>query len=73
MNSYHARRYRKACNIFIIAQVVSGAKKIDMILVLCFSFLFQAIISPTDLFNVGFMFSYGALFGILPQRRQRAC
>lgn len=53
------------CNIFIIAQVVSGAKKIDMVLILCFSFLFQAMISPKDLFNVGFMFSYGALFGIL--------
>ena len=36
-----------------------------MVLILCFSFLFQAMISPTDLFNVGFMFSYGALFGIL--------
>ena len=53
------------CNIFIMAQIISGSKKIDMVLVLCFSFLLQSIISPADLFNLGFMFSYGALFGIL--------
>jgi len=36
-----------------------------MITVLCFSFLLQSIISPSDITNAGFLLSYGALAGIL--------
>lgn len=50
--------------LFIIASMSSSAKP-DMILILCFSFLIQLIISPSDLLNTGFLLSYGALAGIL--------
>ena len=36
-----------------------------MLSILCFSFLLQCAISPSDITNTGFMLSYGALSGIL--------
>lgn len=53
------------CSMLLIVAGISNVKQPDMILILSFSFIFQAIISPSDVYNVGFLLSYGALFGIL--------
>ena len=53
------------CSTFLILQSIANVKKSNMITVLCFSFLLQSIISPSDLHNAGFLLSYGALAGIL--------
>jgi len=53
------------CNVLLLLTALANYEKPDMILILCFSFLLQSIISPGDITNLGFMLSYGALFGIL--------
>ena len=44
---------------------VCGTDKPDLVIVLCFCFLLQCIISPSDIYNLGFILSYSALAGIL--------
>ncbi len=53
------------CNSVLLFQGVINVKKSDMLEVLCFSFVCQAMLSPNDLTNSGFLLSYGALLGIL--------
>ena len=53
------------CSSFLILESIANVKKSNMITVLCFSFLLQSIISPSDITNAGFLLSYGALAGIL--------
>ena len=53
------------CSILLIFASMASVEKPDMIIILCFSFIFQSIISPSDIKNYGFILSYGALFGIL--------
>lgn len=53
------------CAILIIFSTIASPVPPDMFLILCFSFLIQCILSPADIYNVGFMLSYGALAGIL--------
>ena len=53
------------CSILLILEAVSNVKQSKMIIILSLSFLIQAMISPQDLFNYGFLLSYGALAGIL--------
>ena len=57
------------CAMLMIAAAIAGTKKPDMLSILCFSFLFQCIISPSDIYNTGFILSYGALAGILITNR----
>lgn len=53
------------CSTLTLLAIMTGTKDPDMIMILCFSFLLQSIISPEDIQNLGFMLSYGALAGIL--------
>ena len=53
------------CAMMMILAAIAGVQQPDMIMVLCFSFLFQSVLCPEDIYNVGFMLSYGALAGIL--------
>lgn len=53
------------CAMLTILASMSGSNKPDMILILCFSFLLQSSISPSDIKNIGFILSYSALAGIL--------
>lgn len=53
------------CSILLILASMASVEQPDMIIILCFSFIFQSIISPSDIKNYGFILSYGALFGIL--------
>ena len=53
------------CAILSLLSTMYGSKKTDLLLILCFSFLFQSIISPSDIYNIGFIMSYGALAGII--------
>lgn len=53
------------CAILSLLSTMYGSKKTDLLLILCFSFLFQSIISPSDIYNIGFIMSYGALVGII--------
>lgn len=53
------------CALLTVFATMSGVEQPDMVLILCFSFLLQSVISPSDISNVGFMLSYGALAGIL--------
>jgi len=53
------------CSMLIILSSMISSSEPDMIMILCFSFLLQVIISPSDILNTGFMLSYGALAGIL--------
>lgn len=53
------------CAILIIIASMAGVNKPDMTMILCFSFLFQSILCPQDIYNIGFILSYGALGGIL--------
>ena len=53
------------CALLSLIATMSGTEKPDMILILCFSFLFQSFICPGDIQNAGFILSYGALAGIL--------
>lgn len=53
------------CAMLTIFAAISGSENPDMLLILCFSFSLQCIISPSDIMNTGFILSYGALAGIL--------
>lgn len=53
------------CSVLCLLATMNGSNNPDMILIICFSFLLQSIISPDDIHNIGFMLSYGALTGIL--------
>lgn len=53
------------CSCLSLLAVINGTKDPDLLLILCFSFLLQSIISPDDIYNLGFILSYGALTGIL--------
>lgn len=53
------------CSMLTIIASAASVDQPDMILILCFSFLLQSIMSPMDIHNYGFILSYGALFGIL--------
>ncbi len=53
------------CSLLTIIAALANVKKPDMLLILAFSFLCQTIISPADIYNVGFILSYTALAGIL--------
>lgn len=57
------------CNMLLIIAALANVKKPDMLLILAFSFLCQTIITPQDIFNSGFILSYGALAGILLTNR----
>ena len=53
------------CAMLVIFSLLADVNNIDMIMILCFSFLLQSVIRPEDIYNYAFMLSYGALFGIL--------
>ncbi len=53
------------CALLSLLSTMNGNKKTDLLLILCFSFLLQSIISPSDIHNIGFIMSYGALAGII--------
>ena len=53
------------CSFFMIIASLSNVEKPDLLLILAFSFLCQTIISPSDIYNSGFILSYTALAGIL--------
>lgn len=53
------------CALLTIAASIAGAKKPDMLSILCFSFLLQSAVCPQDIHNAAFILSYGALAGIL--------
>ena len=53
------------CAMMMILGSIAGVEQPDMLMILCFSFLFQSMISPADIYNIGFILSYGALAGIL--------
>lgn len=53
------------CVFVLLFQMVINIERSEMLLVLCFSFFVQTVISPNDLTNTGFILSYGALCGIL--------
>ena len=53
------------CAMLMIISSIAGAKKPDMLSILCFSFLFQSAICPQDIHSTAFILSYGALAGIL--------
>lgn len=52
------------CALLFTFSSMTGSKNPDQLIILCFSFLIQSIIFPSHIFNVGFILSYGALFGI---------
>ena len=53
------------CALLTIAATIAGARKPDMLSILCFAFLLQSAFCPQDLHNAAFILSYGALAGIL--------
>ena len=53
------------CSLLTIIATLANVEKPDMLLILCFSFLCQTIISPQDIYTSGFILSYTALAGIL--------
>ena len=53
------------CSFFMIIAALANVEKPDLVLILAFSFLCQTIISPSDIYNSGFILSYSALAGIL--------
>ncbi len=53
------------CAMLTIAASIAGARKPDLLSILCCSFLFQSALCPQDIHNAGFILSYGALAGIL--------
>ena len=53
------------CSFLAILAIISGSEEPDKLMILCFAFLLQCIISPADIWNLGFILSYGALAGIL--------
>lgn len=57
------RAFFCALTIFLLKMI--SIKNVNMIYVLCFCFLIHIMIFPPHIFNLAFMFSYGALLGIL--------
>lgn len=53
------------CAILVVFSSMADIPDPDMLQILCFSFIIQIIISPLDLYNTGFILSYGALAGII--------
>lgn len=53
------------CSMLMILANIASVKDPDMILILCFSFILQTIMYPSDIKNYGFILSYAALLGIL--------
>lgn len=53
------------CAMLMIFSSIATKNPPDMILILCFSFLLQCVISPDDIKSIGFILSYSALAGIL--------
>ncbi len=53
------------CSLCVIFSAIFHVKIKSMLNVLAFSFLLHAAIFPADMFDLGFMLSYGALAGIL--------
>ena len=53
------------CSFFMIIAALANVEKPDLLIILAFSFLCQTIISPSDIYNTGFILSYTALAGIL--------
>ncbi len=53
------------CALLTIAATIAGAKKPDLLSILCCSFLIQCALCPQDIFSAAFILSYGALAGIL--------
>ena len=53
------------CALLTIAATIAGAKKPDLLSILCFSFLLQSALCPQDIHSTAFLLSYGALAGIL--------
>lgn len=53
------------CSFLMLFASICNVKNPDMLHILSFCFLLQIIISPSDLNNIGFILSYGALAGIL--------
>ena len=51
--------------MLLIASTIAGAKKPDILSILCFSFLLQSSLCPQDIHESAFILSYGALAGIL--------
>lgn len=52
-------------SILIITASIANVSKPDLFINLCICFLIQICISPSDIYNIGFILSYGALAGIL--------
>ena len=53
------------CSLLTIAATIAGAKKPDLLSILCFSFLLQSSLCAQDIHSSAFILSYGALAGIL--------
>ena len=53
------------CASLSLMAAMNSSSKTDLVLILSFSFILQCIISPSDIHNIGFIMSYGALAGIL--------
>jgi len=53
------------CSMLLLLASISNVKEPDMLIILCFSFLLQLILTPQSYNNAGFILSYGALAGIL--------
>lgn len=53
------------CALLILFFTCLGEEKIDMLLILCLSFIIQIIISPKDIYTLSFSLSYCALTGII--------
>lgn len=53
------------CALLLLSSSIFSVDKPNMLVILCFSFLLQICISPSDIQNAGFLLSYGALAGIL--------
>ena len=53
------------CNCLLILSSLVDNENPDMLVILCFSFLLQTVLTPQSLNNIGFILSYAALAGIL--------
>ncbi|MCR4627432.1 MAG: ComEC/Rec2 family competence protein [Treponema sp.] len=53
------------CSLFALFASLSKSEKPDSIKILCLTFLIHASVRPDDLFSQAFIYSYGALTGIL--------
>lgn len=53
------------CSTISFFQQITKVRKYSMINILCASFLIQSCLTPSDIYNTGFILSYSALAGIL--------